>query len=234
MDPNPLEITVNGVKMVKCLFCDFQLTRRDRSQVKEHMRIHTGFMPHTCVHCVEKFHTRNLLMRHMQMDHRTKPMYQCPRCSVHYFTKPDFYAHEFNCVKVRSFECHLCKIQMNRLYMHKVKDHMRRLHTGERIYPCKHCNESFVSTHQLSSHMQSQHTDVMPFKCSLCRVRFETEEKWKKHEEHCLNKTSYQCHLCQYTYPTLTFDAMKMHMRKHTGEHPIKNFLISREVLNLT
>lgn len=216
LEPIPFEITVNGVRMVKCRFCDYQLKRRDRSLVKEHMRIHTGFTPHACIHCPEKFHTRSFLLRHMQSDHRTKIMYKCPRCSVYYFTKNDFAQHEFNCVKRRSFECHLCKIQMNRLYMYKVKDHMRRLHTGERCYRCKHCDGSFVSSHSLTSHMQ-HHPDVMPFKCSLCKVRFATVEKRKKHENVCLNKSSLQCHLCQYAYPKLTLDSLKMHMRKHTG-----------------
>lgn len=218
VDPTPLELTVNGVKVVKCLFCDFQLTRRDRSLVKEHMRIHTGYMPFACMHCPEKFHIRGTLLRHIQVDHRSKAIYQCPRCRVHYFTKKDFEAHEFNCVKLRSFECHLCKIQMKRLFMHEVKDHMRRKHTGECVHQCQHCDEIFVSTTQLSSHLKRHHLDVMSFQCSLCKDRFATEEKWKKHEEHCLNKISYQCHLCQYTYPNVSFDAMKLHMRKHTGE----------------
>lgn len=218
LEPNPLEIIVNGVKMVKCLFCDFQLKRRDRSLVKEHMRIHTGFMPFACIHCPQKFHIRSILLKHIQTDHSSEKIYQCPLCRIYYFTKKDFDAHGFSCVKVRSFQCHLCKFQLNRLFMHKAKDHMRRLHTGERVHQCEHCTKAFVARHQVSSHMQRHHPDVMRYQCSRCRVRFETEEKWKKHEKFCLNQIRYECHLCQYTHPTITLDSMKMHMRKHTGK----------------
>lgn len=217
----PKDIEVNGIKMAKCRFCDFQLTRRNRSIVKEHMRIHTGIKPHACSHCSQKFYTRNMLIHHVQRDHRSKTMHKCPLCRVYFFTKTEFESHELKCVKRRSFQCHICGLEMSRLYMHLVKDHMRKAHTGEKIFECEFCKETFVSTNSLRCHVQ-HHPEIMPFKCSLCKQRFATNESCKKHEDGCLSRRRFQCHICKYNYAQLSLDGLQMHMRKHTGEKPFQ------------
>lgn len=197
IEPEPLEIVRDGVKMVKCLFCDVEQTRRNRSILKEHMRTHTGYAPHSCRHCPEKFFCRSSLICHVKTDHKTKKMYKCPLCAVHFFTKKDFQDHELKCVKRRSFQCHLCKVTMKRLFMHKVKSHMRRLHTGERTFQCPSCHEWFLTNSSLRSHMQI-HPEIMPFKCSECKSRFTSEESKKRHENNCLNRSRLECYMCEY------------------------------------
>ncbi|XP_031638579.1 zinc finger protein 2-like [Contarinia nasturtii] len=218
-EPKPLEIERDGVKMVKCLYCDFEQTTRNRSLVKEHMRSHTGYAPHGCRHCRERFFTRALLICHVKTDHKTKKVYKCPLCRVNFFKKKDFEDHKLKCVRLRTFECHLCKETENRVHMHKIKSHMQRLHTGERTFQCKHCNEWFLTKCSLRTHMQ-HHPEIMPFKCSRCKFLFATEESKIKHEITCLNRNRFECHLCKYSYPKLSFEMLQMHMRKHTGEKP--------------
>lgn len=219
-EPEPIEIVVNGVKMAKCRFCDFQITRRNRSIVKQHMRIHTGITPHACKHCPKKFYTRNILIAHVQSAHPTKTMHKCPLCKIYFFTAKDFQAHELKCVKRSTFECHLCKCQENRFRLRDAKEHMRRFHTGEKIYQCKYCDEdAFLTKNSLAWHVKHCHPEALPFKCSLCQTGFASEENYTKHVDYCLNRKRFECHLCRYMVPlSNTFETLKKHMRLHTGE----------------
>lgn len=217
----PLNIVVNGVKMAKCHFCDFKLTSRNRSLVKEHIRLHTGFCPFACMHCPQKFTIRNTLVSHIHRDHPEKPKYKCLLCRVWFFTKKDFDTHEFKCVKKRSFECHLCKYTMKHVQMHRINEHMRKEHTGERVFQCEYCDELFLTKKSLKCH-QVHHPGAVPFKCHNCKGRFMTEERFKIHEIYCSTRDRYECHLCKYTRVQLSFEGLRLHMRKHTGGISIK------------
>lgn len=221
VEVQPLDIKVDGVKMAKCHFCDFQLTSRNRSLVKEHMRLHTGFSPYACIHCPQKFINRSSLVHHVQRDHPTKKRYKCPLCRGWFFTKKQFDSHELKCVKRRSFQCHLCKLKMDRLYMYKVNEHMRKEHTGEALFQCEHCDETFLTKGRLRCH-EKRHPGVVPYKCSNCVTRFKTEDQLKIHETHCLTRQRFECHICKYSYTKLSFKGLGMHMRKHTGVKPFQ------------
>lgn len=220
-EPEPLEIVVNGVKMVKCRFCSFQSTTRNRSMVKIHMRSHTGVRPYSCPYCKENFTTQSSVAAHVRYNHSTKPIFKCALCRVLFFNQNEFDAHDLRCVKRRSFECHLCKFQSKQMFMHIMRDHMRRIHTGQRVVQCQQCDETFVSKSQLGSHMQ-HHPEVMPFKCSVCKIRFAQAQRWRRHEYTCMNRRRFECHICKYSHIHTTLDMLKMHMRKHTGEKPFE------------
>lgn len=219
----PLDILVDGKKMVKCPFCDKVNTTRNRSLMKEHIRFHTGETPYACSYCDRRFPLYATLQSHVQSFHKKKPL-KCPLCRMNFYEPDLFQAHELKCVKRRTFECHLCHLPMKRLYMHKVRDHMRRAHTGECVFSCDYCPEKFVTKSSLFGHMQ-RHPDVMPYKCSVCNRRFREKEPFQKHEKHCLSRRRLECYLCEYTYPKLTVEGLVMHMRK-------VNKLIYSAVLN--
>lgn len=218
---DPLNVMVNGKKMVKCPFCDFIKTTRDRSYVKQHMRSHTGVRPYKCNYCDKRFITTSSLNSHIKYNHPTQATYKCALCRLIFHKKKLFRSHELKCVKLRTFQCHLCKFQMERLYMYKVKEHMRRSHTGEKVFKCEYCSEKFLAKAGRSAHMQ-RHPEKLPYKCSICKRRQQTKEGWQKHNKICIARRRLECHLCGYSYPRFTIKGLKMHMRKHTGEKPFQ------------
>lgn len=221
IDLEPVSILVKGKKMVKCPLCEFITTTRNRSYLKQHLRSHTGEKPFACLYCPQRFNANSSRYSHVKYHHPSKKTYRCSLCRMIFYKQSEFRSHGLNCVKTRSFECHLCGLKMKRLYKHKYKEHMRKAHTGERIFDCSQCSETFVTKESLSNHMQ-HHPDVLPFQCSVCQRRFEHKPQWKKHETNCISRRRLECHLCQYTYPRLTIEGLKMHMRKHTGEKPFQ------------
>ena len=66
----------------KCSFCDY--TCPQKSDMRKHIRIHTGERPYPCPHCpyraVQKHHLDNHVMGHFNKDGVT-----CPHC--HFIAK---------------------------------------------------------------------------------------------------------------------------------------------------
>lgn len=215
----PLEIVIDGKKMVKCPFCDKTATTRDRSLIKEHIRLHTGETPFKCNYCRQKFSVYGRLRDHIESQHKKKRL-KCQLCKRIFYETDEFRSHELKCVKRRTFECHLCHLPMNRLYMHSVKEHMRIHHTGENAIGCAYCSEKFVSNCRLSSHIRRCHPEEMPYKCSNCDATFQDNERCEKHQQYCLIRRRLECYLCQYSHRSLTIEGLKLHIRKHTGEKP--------------
>lgn len=248
---DPVEIEENGRKMVKCPICNKKATRRHRSEIKNHIRhAHTREKPFKCDYCTSRFallpgtglffdivffiaieliemfmifiHLPGL-RSHMESKHRKKKIH-CKKCRMIFYEVEKLECHKFKCVANRSFECHLCSFKLDRVYMHLVKDHMRKVHTGETVFDCKICTEKFVDNTTLMTHTRRLHPEAMPFDCSMCTKKFHEKERLQRHEKHCRTKSRFECHICQYTNPNKSFENLQAHMRKHTGKHTFDLF----------
>ncbi|XP_064093062.1 zinc finger protein 513-like isoform X22 [Macrobrachium nipponense] len=68
----------NGSKLYHCQYCPY--TTRFSSDVKRHLRIHTGERPHRCPHCPFSSITKDNLRKHL-MTHTGEKPFSCPLCS---------------------------------------------------------------------------------------------------------------------------------------------------------
>lgn len=60
------------------------------------------------------------------------------------------------------------------------------------LYPCPHCNKTFLKPYNLKSHMKT-HSDDKPFKCSLCGKRFARSHDRKRHESLHAGEKNFKC-----------------------------------------
>ncbi|XP_055307058.1 zinc finger protein 271-like, partial [Sitodiplosis mosellana] len=161
-------------KKHKCHVCNHLSS--EKSNLKVHLRIHTGEKPFKCDVCSKSFTRKNHLKNHK----KTHGLFRCSKCNQGFENESVKIDHERLC-SPQQFECDICGYHTVVKFSSTV--HMR-IHSGEKPFECSICFKSFAQSIDLQRHSMT-HKDALPNACSKCGRRFATLDDKQSHETRC-------------------------------------------------
>ncbi|XP_030823309.1 zinc finger protein 711 isoform X4 [Geospiza fortis] len=207
--------THTGEKPYQCQHCVFRCA--DQSNLKTHIKTKHGTdLPFKCEHCPQAFADEKELQQHTELFQGHKT-HQCPHCDHKSTNSSDLKRHIIS-VHTKDFphKCEVCEKGFHR--PSELKKHSET-HKGKKIHQCRHCDFKTSDPFVLSGHILSVHTKDLPFKCKRCKRGFRQQNELKKHMKTHSGRKVYQCQYCEYS--TTDASGFKRHVISiHTKDYP--------------
>ncbi|CAM9320895.1 unnamed protein product [Lampetra planeri] len=207
-----MDCTHGGKRKWTCFICGKSV--RERTTLKEHMRIHSGEKPHLCSICGQSFRHGSSYRLHLRVHHDDK-RYECGECGKTFIRHDHLTKHQKIHSGEKAHQCEECG-KCFRRHDH-LSVHYKTVHLGEKVWQkyktavhqCEVCKKEFKGKSSLEMHFRT-HSGEKPYRCPECHQTFRIKKTLTKHMVIHSDERPFNCQHCSATFKRK--DKLKYHV----------------------
>ncbi|XP_033507304.1 zinc finger and BTB domain-containing protein 41 [Epinephelus lanceolatus] len=207
-----IECTHGGKRKWTCFVCGKSV--RERTTLREHLRIHSGEKPHLCSICGQSFRHGSSYRLHLRVHHDDK-RYECDECGKTFIRHDHLTKHQKIHSGEKAHQCEECG-KCFRRHDH-LTVHYKSIHLGEKVWQkyktalhqCEVCKKEFKGKSSLEMHFRT-HSGEKPHRCPECNQTFRIKKTLTKHMVIHSDARPFNCPHCSATFKRK--DKLKYHV----------------------